>query len=167
MRHATCLLILLAAGGAIQGQHFDGRQAATAPASFAREMLSAHNAVRARVKVAPLAWSERLAAVAKDWADRLLTRNEFIHRPNSKYGENLFDVTGAAATSGKVVDDWASEGRSYDYSSNQCSAVCGHYTQIVWRDTKEVGCAVARGGGREVWVCEYDPPGNLVGKRPY
>jgi hypothetical protein len=45
--------------------------------------------------------------------------------------------------------------------------VCGHYTQIVWRNTKSVGCAVARGKGVEVWVCNYDPPGNYAGQRPY
>jgi len=105
--------------------------------------------------------------VAQNWADTLLARKEFVHRPNSSYGENLFDVNGAGATPGQVVESWATEARNYDYSSNKCSGVCGHYTQIVWGDTKEVGCAVARGGGREVWVCEYDPPGNWVGKRPY
>ena len=130
-------------------------------------MLAAHNAVRARVKVSPLAWSGRLTAIAQDWADALLARKEFVHRPNSKYGENLFDVTGAGASPGQVVEGWAAEARNYDYSSNKCSGVCGHYTQIVWGDSKEVGCAVARGGGREVWVCEYDPPGNWEGKRPY
>jgi pathogenesis-related protein 1 len=45
--------------------------------------------------------------------------------------------------------------------------MCGHYTQIVWRNTKAVGCAVGGKGAREVWVCDYDPPGNYVGQRPY
>jgi pathogenesis-related protein 1 len=167
MQHATCLLILFAGTGGAQWRHFDGKQTGAAVASLAHDMLAAHNAVRARVKVAPLVWSERLAAVAKDWADRLVARNEFVHRANSKYGENLFAVTGGTAKPGQVVDEWAAEARNYDYRSNQCSGVCGHYTQIVWGDTQEMGCAVARGGGREVWVCEYDPPGNWVGKRPY
>ena len=167
MRHAVGLLILLAGTCGAQWQHFDARQTRAAPASLSREMLAAHNAARARVKVAPLAWSGRLAAIAQNWADTLLAHKEFVHRPNSSYGENLFAVTGAAASPGQVVEGWASEARNYDYKSNQCSGVCGHYTQIVWGDTKEVGCAVARGGGREVWVCEYDPAGNWEGKRPY
>jgi uncharacterized protein YkwD len=167
MRRAVFLLILLAGTGGAQWQRFDARQASAAPSSLSREMLAAHNAVRARVKGSPLGWSGRLAAIAQNWADTLLERKEFVHRPNSKYGENLFDVTGAAAAPGQVVEGWAAEARNYDYNSNKCSGVCGHYTQIVWGDTKEVGCAVARGGGREVWVCEYDPPGNWEGKRPY
>jgi hypothetical protein len=114
-----------------------------------------------------MAWSDHLAARAQEWADTLLARKQFIHRPNSTYGENLFEITGAAASPAQVVDAWAAESRNYDYSSNRCSGVCGHYMQIVWGDTKEVGCAVARGRGREVWVCNYDPPGNWTGKRPY
>lgn len=135
-------------------------------ASLPREMIGAHNAVRARVDAPPLAWSDRLAAVARDWADTLLTRHQFFHRPRSRYGENLFEITGASMSPVEVVAEWAAESRDYDYQTNTCRAVCGHYTQIVWRDTREVGCAVARGRGREVWVCNYDPPGNWVGRRP-
>jgi PadR family transcriptional regulator len=48
-----------------------------------------------------------------------------------------------------------------------CRGVCGHYTQIVWSNTREVGCGVARDSNREVWVCNYNPPGNWIGERPY
>jgi uncharacterized protein YkwD len=167
MRHATWFLIVLAATGSAQWRHFGEGPPAATPSSLARDMLARHNAVRARVGMPPLAWSDRLAARSQDWADTLLARGQFIHRPNSTYGENLFEITGATASPAQVVDAWAEESRNYDYTSNRCSGVCGHYTQIVWRDTKEVGCAVARGRGREVWVCNYDPPGNWAGRRPY
>jgi uncharacterized protein YkwD len=167
MRHTFWLLIVLAGTGGAQWRRFgEGRQA-VAPTSLARGMLAAHNAVRARVGMSPLAWSDRLAARSQDWADTLLARKQFIHRANSTYGENLFEIRGATASAAQVVNAWAAESRDYDYNSNRCRGVCGHYTQIVSRDTKEVGCGVARGGGREVWVCDYDPPGNLVGKPPY
>ena len=130
-------------------------------------MLAAHNAVRARVGTAPLQWSDHLAVFSQDWADTLLRRHQFKHRRNSKYGENLYEITGGAASAAQVVNAWADESQHYDHRTNRCHGVCGHYTQIVWNDTKRVGCAVARGGGREVWVCNYDPPGNWVGERPY
>jgi len=167
MRRTVCLLFLFVRPGGAQWHRFDeGRQAAV-PSPLARGMLAAHNAVRARVSIAPLVWSDRLAARAQDWANTLLSRGQFFHRPNSPYGENLYRITGAAAAAGQVVKAWAAEAQGYDYGSNRCRGVCGHYTQIVWSSTREVGCAVARGGAGEVWVCNYDPPGNWVGRRPW
>src|ERR1035437_2735465 len=158
MRHTSWLLIVLAGTGGAQWRRFgEGRQA-VASSSLARGTLAAHNAVRARVEMAPLAWSDRLAARSQDWADTLLARKQFGHRPNSTYGENLFEIGGATASAAQVVNGWAAESRDYDYNSNRCRGVCGHYTQIVWGATKEVGCAVARGRGREVWVPDSKTP---------
>jgi uncharacterized protein YkwD len=155
-----------------QWQHFSqagpgGSKTPSGAASLSQEMVSAHNVLRIRVGAAPLTWSARLAGIAQGWAEGLVASGKFTHSRNSDLGENLFTITGAAATPARVVNDWAGEARDYDYGSNTCRAVCGHYTQIVWKDTKELGCGVARGGGREVWVCEYDPPGNWEGKKPY
>ncbi|MBZ5622098.1 MAG: SCP-like extracellular [Acidobacteriia bacterium] len=155
---AAALLMMLSAAGA---------RPAGELSALARDMLAAHNAVRKNVGLRPLTWSDKLATFAQSWADTLLKRGQFSHRPNSGYGENLFELQGGSATPDDVVHDWASESLDYDYPSNRCRSVCGHYTQIVWRGTVEVGCAVARGGGREVWVCEYSPPGNIVGQKPY
>jgi uncharacterized protein YkwD len=135
--------------------------------SLAREMLAAHNEVRAGVDVPALVWSDHLAAHAQDWAWQLLRNQQFYHRPNSNFGENLFEISGGSALPAQVVEDWASEARDYNYRANTCDGVCGHYTQLVWRNTTEVGCAVARISNVEVWVCNYHPPGNWVGQRPY
>ena len=149
------LLLLSTTGGA-------------APASdLIRESINAHRAVRARVGLAPLDWSTRLAALSQDWANTLLARSHIGHRPDSPYGENVFAGSGTTMSPAAVVNAWATEARNYDYRTNRCRGVCGHYTQIVWRGTKEVGCAVARGGGREIWVCNYSPAGNWMGERPY
>jgi pathogenesis-related protein 1 len=135
--------------------------------SLARAMLDAHNAVRARVGVPPLVWSPQLAAVAQGWADTLTATHRFAHSPNNRYGENLYAISGGAASSAQVVGAWADEARGFDIRTDRCAGVCGHYTQIVWRTTRAVGCAVASDAYRQVWVCEYDPPGNIVGYRPY
>jgi pathogenesis-related protein 1 len=136
---------------------------------LARDFLAAHNAARAKVGAPKLVWSDRLAAIAQEWADHLASVGGFEHRPKSKYGENLFEMRGGKSTAAEVVEKWMSEAANFDYKSNRCrkGAMCGHYTQVVWRNTKEVGCAVAGKGTREVWVCDYDPPGNYVGRRPY
>ena len=142
--------------------------AGAADPSMPEKMLAAHNAARAAVKTRPLVWSERLAVLAQDWANLQITRQGgLIHQKKSKYGENLYESIGGPATPEEVVKRWTSEAVDFDYKTNHCLAVCGHYTQVIWRDTKEVGCGVARHGNREIWVCEYSPPGNYVGERPY
>ena len=135
--------------------------------SIAGEMVAAHNAVRARVGVRPLVWSDRLAAHAQTCATELLKRGIFEHRPKSDFGENLYEIRGAKAAPAGVVRDWASEAVDYDYKANTCRRVCGHYTQLVWRGTREVGCGVAQDIKRQVWVCNYNPPGNWEGRKPY
>jgi len=135
--------------------------------SLARSMLDAHNAVRARVGVPPLAWSPQLATLAQDWANALIASQAFSHRPNNQYGENIYTITGGAASAHEVVATWAEDARGYDIRNNTGTGVCGHYTQLVWRHTTTIGCGVAGDAQRQVWVCDYNPPGNIVGYRPY
>jgi pathogenesis-related protein 1 len=144
-------------------------QPAAAPSSIEEQLLDAQNAVRARVGVPPLAWSDKLARAAQEWADRLVKEGAFRHRPNSPWGQNLYEITGSEHLPQQIVNGWAAEAKDFDFDTNNCKEgrICGHYTQIVWSKTKQVGCAVARGGNSEVWVCEYSPKGNIAGARPY
>ena len=143
------------------------------------ETLVLHNAVRAAAQpapvppLAPMEWDEAAAEVARDWARTCAWR----HSQTPGYGENLFASTDLEATIRDAVDGWASEAPDYSYETNRCATgkLCGHYTQIVWRDSTGVGCASAVcdsgspfGAGRWInWVCEYVPPGNFLGERPY
>jgi pathogenesis-related protein 1 len=98
-------------------------------------MLDAHNAIRARVGVPPLVWSDQLAQVAQDWANHLIDTGSFGHRPGNRYGENLYTISGAIASPAQVVGYWAREARGYDVRSNTCSGVCGHYTHCLGKYT--------------------------------
>jgi pathogenesis-related protein 1 len=134
---------------------------------IAQEIVAAHNSVRAGHGVPPLRWSDELAEYAQKWAKALIASGEFKPRTNPRYGENLFEISGGPATAHDVVSAWAAEGKNYNSRNNTCSGRCGHYTQVVWRDTKLVGCGMAHDRRREVWVCNYEPHGNIVGERPY
>jgi pathogenesis-related protein 1 len=129
-------------------------------------MLRAHNKVRTESGLPPLQWSGTLAALSQKWANSLIANNRTAHNAKSPYGENIL-ATGLGSTPSSVVAEWASESQDYTYRSNTCNGDCGHYTQLVWRSTRRVGCAMARNAHREIWVCSYDPPGNFRGEWPY
>ncbi len=133
------------------------------------QMLNAHNAWRRRHNVPALKWSPKLAACAQQWAENLARSNSFRHRTDGRYGENLATASGQHLTPDRVVGMWGNEAQYYDYRSNSCMSgeMCGHFTQLVWRGTKEVGCGMSRNDQREVWVCNYNPPGNIVGQKPF
>jgi uncharacterized protein YkwD len=138
-------------------------------AGIQQQILDAHNQWRKRYNVPALTWSPQLATYAQDWANRLLREDKFEHRQNSRYGENLAWASGQQVSPQQVVNMWGNEVKDYTYATNSCKPgkVCGHYTQIVWRNTKQVGCGVARSNGKEIWVCNYNPPGNYIGQKPY
>jgi pathogenesis-related protein 1 len=140
-------------------------------------ILAAHNSARAAVSpapaspIAPLSWSPDVAAAARAWADGC----QFKHS-GGKYGENIYASAGASTMANDVVASWVSEAKDYDYGANSCTATCGHYTQVVWQKSTTLGCAVRncstnspfKGFSQwQFWVCNYDPPGNFNGQRPY
>jgi uncharacterized protein YkwD len=174
MRPFLALLMMIVATSVAQAQrplglHYppNDQYPYSTPTSLTLAMLDAHNAIRARVGVPPLVWSAGLAEVAQDWANHLIGTGDLAHRPNNRYGENIYAISGGSTLPTQVVNYWAEEARGYDIRNNTCAGVCGHYTQIVWGKTRAVGCAVAIDQRREVWVCNYDPPGNIVGERPH
>lgn len=158
-----------------------GPDGGTADSPFAREMISAHNTVRLGATPTPnpplpaLTWSTSAADTAQAWAEQC----QFQHNPNrGNLGENLAAATPNALTTAGVVQNWASESSFYDYGKNTCAPgkTCGHYTQLVWRNTTQVGCATKVCNKNspfsgftqwQLWVCNYSPPGNFVGQRPY
>lgn len=134
-------------------------------------IVAAHNVWRKKVGVPNLTWSSTLATVAQKWANTLKSTNgcAMKHSGNANYGENLYWASGFTPTTQQVVDAWGNEVKDYTYATNKCATgkVCGHYTQVVWKDTTKVGCGKATCGAAQVWVCNYDPPGNWVGQKPY
>jgi Cysteine-rich secretory protein family len=159
-------------------------QRSHAQSDLANTVLAVHNRERAAVGVPPvdpLVWSDKLAADAKIWAEHLATTGEFVHDtehlPTLGEGENLAAMSwmGSHNTTVPIAQNmqgWVAEKNSYQgLPSATGTNVTGHYTQMVWRNTKEIGCATATstasGGGRDILVCRYSPPGNIVGQKPY
>ncbi len=137
------------------------------PTFSAHELLDAHNSARRRVGSPPLVWSSVLVSHARRWAEQLIATHTFVRQPHDPRGQNLFMITGGTIAPAEVVRTWVAEMSDYDHDTNSCASVCEHYTQVVWRTTRAVGCGMAFDGYRQAWVCEYDPPGNVAGVRPY
>ena len=136
-----------------------------------QQFLSPHNDARAQVGVEALVWDDTVAAYAQNYANQRVGDCAMQHS-GGQYGENLFEEMGEADPVGGAVTAWVNEKQYYDYSSNSCSApsgkTCGHYTQVVWRNSKRFGCAQATcNNGWSFVICNYDPPGNYVGQKPY
>ncbi len=73
---------------------------------------------------------------------------------------------GIIVTIPNVVKAWYDEEPLYDYNNPGFSSDTGHFTQVVWKSTKEIGCGYRTGCGGSwpnVWVCQYNPAGNVIG----
>lgn len=140
---------------------------------FATDMLTAHNSYRSAVGVPPLSWSDSLANDARSWANQLAASGAFNHAQNTGQGENLARGTTGAYSAKALVDLWGSEKQFFkmgtfpDVSTTGDWMKVGHYTQMVWRNTTQVGCGLATGGGNDTLVCRYSPPGNFIGQVPF
>jgi hypothetical protein len=130
--------------------------------------------------LSPFIWSVGATTLAQNWAAQC----NFAHNPDrGDYGENIFAAAGfstpAPITGSEVVLSWAGEAADYTYSTNSCVAgdECGHYTQLVWRSTNTVGCAIQQCTTNSPFaapftdwafaVCDYSPPGNFNAEQPY
>ncbi|MGE0382174.1 MAG: CAP family protein, partial [Hyphomicrobium sp.] len=124
-------------------------------------LLAPHNDFRARHGAPPLTWSAVLAASAQTWANQC----KLNHDPNNAgFGENIaWGTTSAAVT----VAMWYNEVAKYDFTNPGFTSQTGHFTQVVWKGSTQLGCGMAMGcpgafnGG--YWVCRYAPPGNMQG----
>jgi pathogenesis-related protein 1 len=141
-------------------------------------ILRHHNAIRTDIGVSTLTWSTSLAAYAQQWANYLAANNncDIKHRDvsgeNGKlYGENIFWGSSAAAFPPVQASyDWYGEKRLYKYRKISAANYfkTGHYTQMIWKDTREMGVGVAVcPNGSVIVVANYYPAGNVIGQYPY
>lgn len=146
------------------------------PASEAERLLVAHNVERTRLGLPPLVWNRALARDAGDYATVVLARGRLQHAGDlsqKRQGENLWMGTAGAWKPAAMVGMFLDERRHFraaafpDISLTGSWKDAGHYSQIVWRETKEVGCAIETGKGMDVLVCRYYPAGNVMGQNPY
>ena len=146
----------------------------TATDTSSARILAAHNRERARVGVAPLRWDPTLAASAASYGPALARVGGLRHSPKAdRLGqrENLWMGTRGAYSPEQMVGNWIAEKAYYrqgqfpNVSRTGNWADVAHYTQVVWRGTTHVGCAIYPTRNWDYLICRYSPPGNLDGRQ--
>jgi hypothetical protein len=144
------------------------------PREIQARLLAVHNRARSEVAVPPMHWDDRLARDAEQWARHLAQINALVHwgsqgEPDNHEGENLWMGSRGYFPVERMVGTWAEEKTRFlrarhwedDFQN------VGHYTQMVWRSSTRVGCAIASNAQNDFLVCRYSPQGNYLGQRPY
>jgi hypothetical protein len=129
--------------------------------SIEQTILSVHNELRAMHHVPALEWDETLANYARHYADKC----QFRHS-SSPYGENL---AAGYPTVNDAINAWYSEHEHYSYKWPGFSYKTGHFSQMIWKSSKKLGCAFVLCDGKNgtpghYLVCEYSPHGNITNK---
>ncbi|KAK0136415.1 Golgi-associated plant pathogenesis-related protein 1 [Merluccius polli] len=131
--------------------------------SFKQEFLTTHNAHRQKHQSPPLSLSGDLNASAQRWADHLLSIRSMQHS-NTDDGENIYSASSSAQinlTGKEAVDSWYNEVKDYNYDRPGFNGNTGHFTQVVWKESTEVGVGLATDGKRVFVVGQYRPAGNV------
>ncbi|KAK7279409.1 hypothetical protein RJT34_24461 [Clitoria ternatea] len=138
---------------------------------IAQEFLHAHNWVRKVYKLPELVWDEKLASYARGYLMQRYEDCMLVHS-DSDFGENVFWGKKLHWTASDATYWWYVERQWYDFKTLTCLPPpknCGHFTQLVWRDSARVGCALqhCRNSTQGMLIaCEYDPPGNYDNEHP-
>ncbi len=166
----SLILVLALSWGLLTG--FTGVQS-----DFNARILAAQNRERAALGLGQLRWSDDLAAGAKKWSDTLSRTGQFAHSPNEPgeelLGENIWGGDPGAFSPEAMVALWVKEKRAFKFGVFPRTSTTGHvedvshYTQLIWRSTTEVGCALSEGAAEEILVCRYRHPGNIMGQYVY
>ncbi|XP_074167189.1 peptidase inhibitor 16 [Sminthopsis crassicaudata] len=142
-------------------------------------VVELHNLYRSQVSppatnMKNMKWDENLAAFAKAYASKCVWGH---NKDRGRRGENLFAITEGEMDLQLAVEQWYNEHEHYNLSNATCAEgqMCGHYTQVVWAKTERIGCGSQFCEKLEgvtetnihVLVCNYEPPGNVKGQKPY
>ena len=134
---------------------------------FQQSALDAHNKYRRKHHVGNLVLSKDLCNIAQKYAETMARTGNFAHS-RGKYngknmGENLFACYGIKITGKMMTDDWYNEVSQYNFNNPGFVSGTGHFTQVVWKGSREVGFGFAQArDGYYYGVANYYPAGNYL-----
>ncbi|XP_071948909.1 Golgi-associated plant pathogenesis-related protein 1-like, partial [Antedon mediterranea] len=135
---------------------------------FQKESLEAHNDYRAAHGTPKLKLADDLNKIAQAYADQLAKTDSFRHSKRDGLGENLamhFSSESTNYSGGEATQQWYSEIEKYNFDRCGFTPGTGHFTQVIWAETKELGVGKAiTKSGKVLAVANYRPAGNMIGK---
>lgn len=143
------------------------------PPSMAERILDLHNRERAAVGAPPMVWDDKLAQSAASYGPTLASLRHLQHSPrDTRPGQRENLAMGSSGYYGyeAMTGFWIAEKRNFTPGQFPNVSRTGnwedvaHYTQMIWKGTTNVGCALQHGGGLDYLICRYSPPGNADGK---
>ena len=125
-----------------------------------QEALLIHNGLREQWGASPLVWSKVLSDSAQAVADLCMMKPS-----GSEFGENML-LSSGELTCSKSSEFWHESEKLWESlgaDNPDFYPDTGTFTQMIWKDTLQVGCAKSECDSGDLVVCHYYPPGNLVG----
>ena len=134
--------------------------------------MERHNELREKHHVPPLVLSRELCEIATKYAQKICKASTFQHSHDNykgrAMGENLYWASGMSNLTGKdPVQSWYDEIKDYNFDTNKAKnpgAVIGHFTQVVWKGSEQLGIGFATKGKEIYVVANYYPAGNYIGQ---
>uniref|UniRef100_A0A0K0F4V3 CAP domain-containing protein (inferred by orthology to a human protein) n=1 Tax=Strongyloides venezuelensis TaxID=75913 RepID=A0A0K0F4V3_STRVS len=124
--------------------------------------LTQTNNYRVLHQVGKVVVNSTIQAGAQEWADYLAFTYKGLKHSSSGFGENLAYASSSIANT--AVKMWYDEVKYYNFSAPGFSSATGHFTQLVWKNSKQVGFGITESKGIVYVVCRYSPPGNYLGQ---
>ena len=151
----------------VEGKFLERRLADLDLESLRNAMLTRHNEYRSQHQVDKLVRNSAIETIAQSYSEKLAASGAFEHSGNkfngNSLGENLYKNYGSTVDGTSPVDLWYDEVEQYDFNNQGFSMETGHFTQVVWKGSKNLGCGFACGKGCVV-TCNYYPAGNYLGQ---
>ena len=130
--------------------------------NFLLEAVNTHNLLRACHNAQPLLPNCEIMKISQDYAETMPSGHSHTPFHGKWMGENLFWSTNMKLNGVYPIKRWYDEISSYDFKthSSPTGGVTGHFTQVVWKDSSEVGIGYYCEGARCCVVGNYFPGGN-------